>query len=193
MSIGQPCSSTSGIGWITWYWPPTRTIKLLHILWIQRTATMEFESRGGVHCGRWENFWKIDLNTTNWDYVVLLYGNHMYKLVDRTRKWSEGGLYHAFQVSQTICLFQSNKLFHYVWHQPATAACQNSKFRLTRGKSVTIKTETIIKHEQVKNGKMHIALQPGFLNNPDVGIKISLNSKLHQNLPEWGIRFSCDI
>ena len=37
---------------------------------------------------------------------------------------------------------------------------------------------------QVKDGKVHVALQPGFLNNPDVGIKICLNSKLHQNLPE---------
>jgi len=37
---------------------------------------------------------------------------------------------------------------------------------------------------EVKDGKVHVALQPGFLHNPDVGIKICLNSKLHQNLPD---------
>jgi len=37
---------------------------------------------------------------------------------------------------------------------------------------------------EVRDGKVHVALQPGYLSNPDVGIKICLNSRLHQNLPD---------
>ena len=37
---------------------------------------------------------------------------------------------------------------------------------------------------QVKDGEVHIVLQPGYLNNVDVGIGICLNSKLRQNVPE---------
>jgi hypothetical protein len=39
--------------------------------------------------------------------------------------------------------------------------------------------------QEVTDAKVHIALEPGYLHNPDSGVKIHLNAKLNQHMAEY--------
>ena len=38
--------------------------------------------------------------------------------------------------------------------------------------------------EEVKTARIHLALEPGYLNNLDAGIKYNFNAKINQHLAE---------